>query len=154
MNPNKEPLFHCFVITLEHSSERRKIISSRLDELKIPFEFYPGVDGRKIDLLSHQGYSNIFLCNVFINCFVGEDAAELTIAEIPPEEHSSFPLGITLVREEIDFSSIHPGVELERYVEFVQPTRDDLATLRGVLQRNDEAVEERFFVRIHFLKWK
>lgn len=57
MNPNKEPLFQCFVITLEHSSERRKIISSRLDELKIPFEFYPGVDGRKIDLLSHQGYS-------------------------------------------------------------------------------------------------
>jgi len=57
MSPNEEPSFHCFVITLEHSSERRKIISSRLDELKIPFEFYPGVDGRKIDLLSHQAYS-------------------------------------------------------------------------------------------------
>lgn len=57
MSPNKEPLVHCFVITLEHSQERRKIISSRLDELKIPFEFYPGVDGRKIDLLSHRNYS-------------------------------------------------------------------------------------------------
>jgi glycosyl transferase family 25 len=57
MSPNEEPSFHCFVITLEDSQERRKIISSRLDELKIPFEFYPGVDGRKIDLLSHQGYS-------------------------------------------------------------------------------------------------
>jgi glycosyl transferase family 25 len=57
MNPNKEPLYHCFVITLEHSQERRKIISSRLTELEIPFEFHPGVDGRKIDLFSHQHYS-------------------------------------------------------------------------------------------------
>lgn len=57
MNSNKAPLYHCFVITLEHSKERRKIISSRLAELKIPFEFHPGVDGRKINLFSHQHYS-------------------------------------------------------------------------------------------------
>lgn len=57
MSPNKESFFHCYVITLEHSIDRRKTISSRLDELKIPFEFYPGVDGRKIDLISHGGYS-------------------------------------------------------------------------------------------------
>ncbi len=56
MSPNKEP-YHCFVITLEHAEARRKIIASRLDELEIPFEFHPGVDGRKIDLVSHPGYS-------------------------------------------------------------------------------------------------
>lgn len=57
MTPSKQPPCHCFVITLEHSEERRKTISSRLDELKIPFEFHPGVDGRRIDLLTHPGYS-------------------------------------------------------------------------------------------------
>lgn len=57
MHPDKEPLFRCFVITLEHSQERRNVISKRLNELEIPFKFYPGVDGRKIDLLSHPGYS-------------------------------------------------------------------------------------------------
>jgi glycosyl transferase family 25 len=57
MSPEKEPHYRCFVITLEHSQERRKTISHRLNELGIPFEFHPGVDGRKIDLLSHPGYS-------------------------------------------------------------------------------------------------
>jgi glycosyl transferase family 25 len=57
MNSNTPPLFHCFVITLEHSQERRDLISTRLGELEMPFEFYPGVDGRKVDLLSHQNYS-------------------------------------------------------------------------------------------------
>ncbi len=57
MNLRKQPSCHCFVITLEHSEDRREAISSRLDELKIPFEFHPGVDGRKIDLLQHPGYS-------------------------------------------------------------------------------------------------
>ncbi|MDO9221619.1 MAG: glycosyltransferase family 25 protein [Thiobacillus sp.] len=56
MNPDS-PTFHCFVITLEHSQERRNLISDRLGELEMPFEFYPGVDGRKVDLLSHQNYS-------------------------------------------------------------------------------------------------
>lgn len=55
MNPN--PPFHCFVITLAHSEERRDLIAARLGELQIPFEFYPGVDGRKVDLLSHPNYS-------------------------------------------------------------------------------------------------
>jgi len=49
--------FHCFVITLEHAQERREIISARLEALGIPFEFFPGVDGRKIDLLAHPHYS-------------------------------------------------------------------------------------------------
>jgi glycosyl transferase family 25 len=55
MNPSQP--FHCFVITLEHSQERRDLISARLAELEISFEFYPGVDGRKVDLLSHPNYS-------------------------------------------------------------------------------------------------
>lgn len=53
----KPPQIHCFVITLEHSLQRRETISSRLGELGIPFEFQPGVDGRKIALLSHPGYA-------------------------------------------------------------------------------------------------
>jgi len=57
MHSDKNCHWHCFVITLEHSEERRNIISARLDELEMPFEFYPGVDGRKVDLLSHQNYS-------------------------------------------------------------------------------------------------
>ena len=57
MSHEKESHYHCFVITLEHSKERREVISSRLGELGIPFEFHPGVDDRKIDLLSHPGYS-------------------------------------------------------------------------------------------------
>jgi len=57
MNSDKNRLWHCFVITLEHSQERRNLISARLGELEMPFEFYPGVDGRKVDLLSHQNYS-------------------------------------------------------------------------------------------------
>lgn len=56
MNINQPPPCHCFVITLEHSLQRRETISGRLGELGIPFEFHPGVDGRKIDLLSHPGY--------------------------------------------------------------------------------------------------
>lgn len=57
MHSDKNTLWHCFVITLEQSQERRNLISSRLSELEIPFEFYPGVDGRKVDLLSHKNYS-------------------------------------------------------------------------------------------------
>lgn len=57
MHPDKDQPWHCFVITLEHSQERRNLISARLGELGMPFEFYPGVDGRKVDLLSHQNYS-------------------------------------------------------------------------------------------------
>lgn len=57
MHSDKNHLWHCFVITLEHSQERRNLISARLSELGIPFEFYPGVDGRKVDLLSHKNYS-------------------------------------------------------------------------------------------------
>jgi glycosyl transferase family 25 len=55
MNPSQP--FHCFAITLEHSQERRDLIAARLGELGMPFEFYPGVDGRKVDLLSHPNYS-------------------------------------------------------------------------------------------------
>lgn len=55
MDPNKS--LHCFVITLEQAQERRDIISARLNELEIPFEFFPGVDGRKVDLLAHPHYS-------------------------------------------------------------------------------------------------
>lgn len=57
MSLEKESQYPCFVITLEHSKERRETISSRLGELGIPFEFHPGVDGRKIDLLANPGYS-------------------------------------------------------------------------------------------------
>ncbi|MBU4500645.1 MAG: glycosyltransferase family 25 protein [Gammaproteobacteria bacterium] len=57
MHSDKNHPWHCFVITLDHSQERRNLISARLDELGMPFEFYPGVDGRKVDLLSHQNYS-------------------------------------------------------------------------------------------------
>jgi glycosyl transferase family 25 len=55
MNPI--PPFHCFAITLEHSQDRRDIIAARLAELEMPFEFHPGVDGRKVDILSHKNYS-------------------------------------------------------------------------------------------------
>lgn len=57
MSQKNEPRYCCFVITLEHAEERRASISKRLRELGIPFEFHPGVDGRRIDLLSHPGYS-------------------------------------------------------------------------------------------------
>jgi hypothetical protein len=55
------------------------------------------------------------------------------------------------VREEIDFSSIDPGVELERDSEFVKSIRDSFSALFGVLQRDDEAVEGGFFAETHFL---
>lgn len=58
------------------------------------------------------------------------------------------------MREEINFPSVHSGVKLERYFEFVQPARNDLSTFLGVLQRDDEALERGFFVGAHFLEWK
>ena len=57
MHPVPDLPCHYFVITLEHSQARRDLISTRLAELGIPFEFYPGVDGRKVDLLAHPNYS-------------------------------------------------------------------------------------------------
>lgn len=100
MSPNKEPLYHCFVITLEHSEERRKIISSRLGELKIPFRFHPGVDGRKIDLLAHPGYSKwkrrMFFGRDLSNGEFGCILAHKSIYECIAEEN----IGVALILED------------------------------------------------------
>jgi len=50
--------FHCIVITLEDAQSRRDVISTRLQTLGIPFEFVPGVDGRKLDVHTYQGYDS------------------------------------------------------------------------------------------------
>ena len=48
-----------FVITLDYAQERREIISARLRELSLSCKFIPGVDGRKLDLLSHPAYEPV-----------------------------------------------------------------------------------------------
>ncbi len=50
---------HIYIITLEHAEERRKIISQRLKELGLDFEFFSGVDGREINLLKHPNYEPV-----------------------------------------------------------------------------------------------
>ncbi|HNQ04581.1 MAG TPA: glycosyltransferase family 25 protein [Thiobacillaceae bacterium] len=50
--------FLCIVITLDDAQARRDAISARLRVLGIPFEFVPGVDGRKLDTLIHPGYDS------------------------------------------------------------------------------------------------
>lgn len=45
-----------YIISLEHSHARREVISSRLAELNLPYEFRSGVDGRKLDLFEHPDY--------------------------------------------------------------------------------------------------
>lgn len=45
-----------YILSLEHSKDRREIIAARLKELSLPFAFHNGVDGRKLDLLSHPNY--------------------------------------------------------------------------------------------------
>lgn len=50
------PGYQCVVISLEDARARRDVISDRLRALGIPFEFVPGVDGRKLDVPSHPGY--------------------------------------------------------------------------------------------------
>lgn len=49
-----------FVITLEHAAARRATIGARLAELQLPCEFRSGVDGRKLDLLSHAAYAPLW----------------------------------------------------------------------------------------------
>ena len=49
--------YHCLVINLGHAHARREIISARLQALGIPYEFLPGVDGRRIEVSSHPRYS-------------------------------------------------------------------------------------------------
>lgn len=56
--------FHCIVITLEDAQVRRDVISARLQALGIPFDFVPGVDGRKLDVPTHPGYDS-FKRNIF-----------------------------------------------------------------------------------------
>jgi len=48
-----------FVISLEDAHERREVIAGRLRELGLPFQFLPGVDGRKLNLLAHPAYGSL-----------------------------------------------------------------------------------------------
>ena len=57
------------------------------------------------------------------------------------------------VREEIDFSPIYSGIERKRNLEFVQSSRNDLSTLVGFLECEDETMEREFFARIHLMEW-
>ncbi len=56
------PGYHCVVISLEDAQARRDVISARLRSLGIPFEFVPGVDGRKLDVATHPGYDSLKRC--------------------------------------------------------------------------------------------
>ncbi len=49
--------YHCVVITLDDAQARRDVISARLKSLGIHYEFVPGVDGKKLDVQSHPGYT-------------------------------------------------------------------------------------------------
>jgi hypothetical protein len=43
--------------------------------------------------------------------------------------------------EEIDFSSVHPRVELERHSKFAQSGRNEIPAFLGVFQGDDETVK-------------
>ncbi|TYP00052.1 GR25 family glycosyltransferase involved in LPS biosynthesis [Geothermobacter ehrlichii] len=48
-----------FIITLEDATSRQESIRRRLTELGLSFQFIPGVDGRKLDLLAHPAYEPV-----------------------------------------------------------------------------------------------
>jgi len=56
MDTPQKPSCSFFIISLEHAQDRRDTISERLNQLGLSFEFLPGVDGRKLDLLRHPHY--------------------------------------------------------------------------------------------------
>ena len=56
------------------------------------------------------------------------------------------------MRKEIDFSSVHTGVKLEWHFKFVQSSRNDVSTLLGVFECDDEAMPMAVFIRMHYQK--
>lgn len=54
----KKPALRVLVITLPDAQERREQIRQLLTALGLPFEFFPGVDGRAFDVAAHPAYDS------------------------------------------------------------------------------------------------